>query len=638
MPASVRARRASPAGNYFEIPVEDLSGGLDLKKAPTLLKPNRARVLRNWSLREPGALSVFPGWRSFSTASLGSSRPQGGQRIYLGSKTPFTLSAWNGSVYKPTDAGVWGSAVSTGWNATNEVFFPNDHDIVAILDGATAGKKSTDGSTWTTFGIAAPAGAPTGAGVAGGTLTSASNYEFSYSGRDDELTVESNESPRVTASPGGANGTIRLTLTKHPDAQVDTLVVYGRDVTAGEAVRRKVGTVANPAGATTTFDVTGNTWGSGTEAPSDHDVPPLLSFAAVWKNRWWGRHATIKNRICFTQIFEPQSWVGDFTIDLPFEHGDDIAAILPLGDTLLIFGQTSIFLIIGQTSLDFEVRPSGASQSGALGPRAVDLLEQGAVHASSDGIYLFDGASDRLLSDDVDGYTPTAVGWRTYVTQASATDLARTPVCYHTATKVLSIGSTVLYPFGTPGEWILDLNRTRLQDVPAWTTTDRPIGGYVQWNGNEPTAGNRGRLFSWSQTIGKLYEERTGTTADGSDQVATYTGPTFAMGGRIASMVDGAVEFEPHAGTFGIEIKVDGTSYGSQNIDISGRMTSTYDVSTYDSTAVYDRAGRVRKPIVFPLDAEGLTAEITATYTGQESFRWFVYVLGAIPEALGSGF
>ena len=137
---------------------------------------------------------------------------------------------------------------------------------------------------------------------------------------------------------------------------------------------------------------------------------------------------------------------------------------------------------------------------------------------------------------------------------------------------------------------------------------------------------------------GMLYEERTGTSADGADLVATYTGPTFAMGGRIANIVDGAVEFEPHAGTFGIEIKVDGISYGSQNVDISGRTTSTYDVSTYDGTAVYDRPGRVRKPIVFPLEAEGLTTEITATYTGSEAFRWFSYNFGAVPESQASGF
>jgi hypothetical protein len=635
MASTLKAQRASATGNYFTVPVDDLSGGLDQRKAATLLKPNRARVLRNFSLREPGALIVWPGFASFSTSSLGSGRPQGGQRVYLGLVSPFTLAAWGGSVYKPSDAGVWGAAVSSGWSASNEVFFPSDRDLVAILDGATAAKKSTDGTTWTSFGIAKPAAAPTAAALAGGTLVVAHVYEFSFTGRDDTLQHESNESAVVTNTPAGANLSVRLTVPKHPDAQVDTLVVYGRDVTAGELVRRQIGTVANPAGATTTFDVTANIWGSGTEAPSDHDVPQLMSFAVVWKNRWWGRDAVVKNRIRFTQIFEAQSWPADFTIDIPFERGDDIAAILPLGDTLLVFGQSKIFVIIGQTSLDFEVRPSGASQAGALGPRAIDAVEEGSIHASADGIYLFDGATDRLLSNDIDGFAPAAIGWRKYVTAASAADLARTPVVYHQAAKEVAIGVTNLYPFGTGGEWILDLNRTRLQEVPAWTTTDRAVGGYVRWDGNEPTAGNRGRIFSWSQSIGKLYEERTGTTADGSDMVATYTGPTFSMGGRVARMVDGAVEFEPHAGTFGIELTVDSQSFGSQNVDISG-TTSSYGVDVY-GTATYGGSGRLRRPLTFPLEAEGLTAEITGTYTGREAFRWFTYTLGIVPESGNRG-
>lgn len=634
MAASVKAQKVTAGSNYRLIAVDDLSAGLDLRKAATLVEANRARVLRNFSLREPGALLMFPGWATFSTASLGSGRPQGGQRIYLGSGTPFTLAAWNGGVYKPSDVGVWGAAVSTGWSSSTEIFFPYDRDIVAIFDGTTAAKKSVDGTTWTNFGIAAP-GTPTSAALAGGSLVSGNVYEFSYTGRDDALLHEGDESVTVQRTPSGGNLSVRLTLPFHTDTQVDTLVVYGRDVTAGETVRRRIGTVANPGAGSATYDVTANTWSSGTEAPTDHDVPPLLSFGCVWKNRWWARHATVTNRVHFTQIFENQSWPDEFTIDIPFERGDNITALLPLGDTLLVFGQSKVFLIIGQTSLDFEVRPSGASQTGALGPRAVDALEEGAIHAAAEGVYLFDGATDRLLSYDVDSFAPVAIGWRTYVTTASQADLGKTALVYHQASKEVAIAVTNLYPFGAAGEWVLDLNRTRLQEVPAWTTTDRPVGGYIKWDGNEPTAGNRGKLFSWSQTIGKLYQERTGTTADGADLVGTYTGPTFTMNRYITSIVDGWVECEPHTGTFGIELLVDGQSFGAQNVDISGNV-AVYGTSLYGSVT-YGGASRKLIPVTFPLEAEGITASVTGTYTGQEAFRWFTYALGIVPEVAVRG-
>ena len=38
-------------------------------------------------------------------------------------------------------------------------------------------------------------------------------------------------------------------------------------------------------------------------------------------------------------------------------------------------------------------------------------------------------------------------------------------------------------PRGARGEWVLDLNRTRTAQAPAWTATDRAIGGYVPWAG-----------------------------------------------------------------------------------------------------------------------------------------------------------
>lgn len=632
--ATLQARRATPQADYRLVSIEDLSGGLDQRKSATLIKPNRARILRNWSLREPGALSVYPGWGTFSTTNLGSKRPQGGQRVYFGSGTPFFLGAWNGGVYKKTDAGVWGAAVSTGWATDQEIFFPYDRDLVAILDRTTAAKKSTNGTTWTKFGISTPASAPTSANLAGGTLVNGNQYEFSYTGRDDELLHEGNESTRVLHTPAGANLSVRLTLTNHGDTQVDTLVIYGRDVTAGETVRRKIGTVANPA-VTGTYDVTSNSWSAGTEAPSDHNVPELMRFAVVWKNRWWGADAAVGNRVRFTQIFENQSWPADFTIDMPFEKGDDIAAILPLGDTLLIFGQSKIFLIIGQTSLDFEVRPAGASQAGALGPRAVDSLEEGAVHAAAEGIYLFDGATDRLLSYDVDGFAPSAIGWRTYVTSASASDLAKTPLVYHQASKEIAIGVTNLYPFGEPGEWILDLNRTRTQSVPAWTTTNRAIGGYVQMAGNEPTTGNRGRIFSWSQTVGTWSEERTGTDADGADIVAEYSGPVVSTAPYIATFPDGYISFEPNDGTLGVDLIVDGTAMGSQNVNISGGGP-VFGVAQF-GTAVLGGPARAQKPLVFPLEAEGLTFQVQITYTGQAPFRLFTYGIGAVRESSPSG-
>src|SRR3990167_638527 len=157
---SVATRKTRIAEVPQLLRVDDLSAGLELRQSPSLLKPNQARLLRNWSLQEPGALVVYPGWDTISTTSLGSRRIQGGQRVYLDGVTPFTLASDNGNVYNPSDAGGWGAAVLTSLSTSTEHYFPHDRDLVAVFDGTNIPKKSTDGTTWTQMGIDAPTVAP----------------------------------------------------------------------------------------------------------------------------------------------------------------------------------------------------------------------------------------------------------------------------------------------------------------------------------------------------------------------------------------------------------------------------------------------------------------------------------------------
>lgn len=609
-------RRVKVSSETQLLPVEDQSGGIDLRRSPSLMKSNRARSLVNFSLEEPGALIVFPGWLNFSTDTLGLGRPQGGQRIYLGSGT-FTLVGWSGNVYKPSDGGIWGSTVLTGLSGTNEIFFPYDRDMAAVFDGASVPKKTVDGTTWTGMGIAAPLLAPSLSAVAGGSLVNGNSYEVSYSYEDTALAHEGNESATAIQAVSGGNLTVRAAVVASLDTQVDQIHVYVRDTT--EEIRRLYTTVSNT---NQNVDITANTWETAVEAPSDHDVPLAYEFGVVWKNRWW---AVIGNRLYFTQIFQPQSWPGLFFIEIPFERGDDITALQPQGDTLVVFGQSSKpFLIIGQTSLDFEVRPSAGGEAGALGPRAVEAIENGILHCAAEGVYIFDGASDRLLSYDIDP------GWQDLIDGSSASDLARLACMYHPARKEVRIAVPRVFPFGTPGEWVLDLNRTRLQEAAAWTTTDRLIGGYIRWRGNETVTGNRDRLFSWSNTAGILAEESTGSSANGAGMSAQYTGPTLTTGLYSARIVDGHIEFEPNEGALTLETLIDGVSQGSDTMDISGG-SDRYGAGTY-GTARYGGGNRDMQTFTLPLEAEGRSVVMKQAYFGQARFRLYTYAYKMSPE------
>ena len=623
--AGLQTRRPRAQSVYQTIPVTDLTGGLDLRRTPTQIAPTRARTLRNFSLSEPGALRVRAGYAAFTTTALSTQAAQGAARVYLGS-TQGTLIAMTGGVYLVPDSGVWSTTPNlSGLSTSAPVYFTSDRDLVAALDGVTTPQKSTDLVTWSRLGIAASTVASTlSVGGSGGTL-STSEFAVVFTYKDRGLSFESDPTTAASTCRLTAAGTvITATVPNSTDAQVDAIVLYAKNVTAGETVYRKVSSGAQSTGASSTYTINSSAWSANDEAPSTHGVPPLLSFGVNWKNRWWARHATQTTRIYFTEIFQPQGWPALYYIDLPFANGEEINAIQPQGDTLLVMGDSQIFLIIGQTSLDFEVRPSLGSQSGALGPRAVTAVEAGACHASAEGVYIFDGATDRLLSHDL---TP---GWVDMINRSASSAVAGVSVVYNWRDKELRVAVPRRYPTAERGEWVLDLNRTREGENPAWTETDRNIRHYIFWDGDEPVSGNRGKLQSLPSTATKVFTESDGTTADGANMTAEYYGPTFASGVNRARFTDLHIEYEPHGGAFTAETVVDGVSQGQIGLSI-GSGLSVYGTAVY-GTATYGGAGRRKAYTPLPLSSDGRNAQQKFVYEGREAFALFGYAVGMVPE------
>ena len=638
MPKTAQTNPARSARVYQLLPVVGPSAGVDLRTSPTLLSQERARTLVNFSLAEPGALVVRPGWAQFSTgvASTVTQRIQGGARVYINTAIPsaastaFTLVGHNQLIYVQSDSGGWALASGYATLSTNELCFASDRDLVAVFDGAsTLSYKSTNGSSWTRFGVPKGTLAPTISTLSTGGLSSG-EYEIAYTYKDRDLAVESNGSSGSTVTLSASSGALQVLVPNTADPQVDAVVVYARKISAGETVLRKISSQAQSTAAFSTVVVTSTNWTTNDEIPTDHDLPPVLSFGVVWKNRWWARSATVSNRLHFTQLFQPQSWPALFYVDIPFERGDAIQALVPLGNTMLVFGTTRIFVVVGQTSLDFEVLPTLASEDGAFGFRSVAVIENGVVHAGASGVYIFDGASDKLLSFDLDP------AWRDLVGNAAVNLLSKVSMVYHQRQKELRLAVPRRYPSGVPGEWVMDLNRTRTGNAPAWTATDREIGGYILWDGPESQTGNRGRLLTWSSSSPILAEESVGTTANSSNLTAEYEGPGLTLGTHRGRWVDLRGEYEPHGGTFSVEPLIDGVSQGTKAIPI-GAGLSVYGTAVYGS-ATYAGAGRRQFYKTLPLVAEGRTFVLRMTYTGQEAFKVYSYHPGLVPETASRSF
>jgi hypothetical protein len=617
---------------YQLVPINDLTGGVDLRHSPTLIQPERSRFLRNVSLQEPGAWQPFPGWQTRSNGSIWAGRIQGARRIYLVTGT-FMLASVNGVVFKPADTGVWGAAIIGGRSTTNEHFYVYDRTLVALFDGQAAPIKSKDGTTWTVMGIVAPAAPPTLALVAGGTLVAGNTYEVAYTYGDSTLNFESSGATVASIAPSAGNLTIRVTMAVSADTQVTTKYIYCRNVTAGESVLRRAGSVPN---ATTTFDITtpGSFFPDGVELPTKNTPPGAFSFGVVWRNRWWARDATVTNRIWFSEIFLPQAWPGLYYLDIPFDRGDRITALIALGDTLIVFGNTGVYLIIGQTSLDFEVRPSAGAVAGALGPRAVYQIEAGVLHCSDGGLYLFDGATDSLLSDDI------WTAWSDMMQHTTPAEIQKIPVVYHPTRKEVRIAVPRLYDISTPGEWVLDLSRTKIAEgTSAWTSTTRAIGGYIPWDGREVSLGDQQRLWSWKYDVGMLAEESLpGAGEDGAPMTSYYEGPALLPAARRWSrFIEVFGEYRPTAGTFTVEVLVDDSLVATLPIDITSGGLSLYSLAIL-GTDVYSGKQRRYFTSMLPLKAEGMACTVRCTYVGLGLFKLFTYALGVRPEPQLRGF
>ncbi|HYB93669.1 MAG TPA: hypothetical protein VEC39_01760 [Vicinamibacterales bacterium] len=624
MAAGIKARPPRAARVKQILPVTDLTGGLDLRRSETLLAPDRARSLKNFSLEEPGALIVRPGYQRTSTITWFNGRPQGGQRVYL-ANSAFTLIAGEGKVFKPSDA--WGGSTSPVYSTLstgNHIFFPYDRDLAMVMDGANRPRFTTNGTDWHLAGTDAPSSGATLSSVSTGGLSSgeiAVIYTYKHRG----TAHESNPSPASTITLSASSGAVHATASPSTDPKNDAYVWYARKVLPDlEGVYRKYSS-----GAASTVTIASSAWTSNDEAPSNHDVPPTgLRFGVSWKSRWWAPSGRVGNRLHFTELFQPQSYPSLFFIDIPFEKGDSITALQPLGDTLLVFGQSGVFLIIGQTSLDFEVRPSQGGETGAFGQRAVAKVEQAALHAGGDGVNSFDGAGDRSLEHDI------ATAWSDLVQNTGSTDLAHVAALYDHQRQEVRLAVPRVYPTGARGELVLNLDRTREnRGTPAWCTTDRDIALYMHWNGNEPTAGNRGRIFSMPSTVGVVDEEVIEVGANSSNLAAEYESPTLSLGLHRARVTELHVEYEPNGGALAAEVTVDGITHGPYTLP-TGAGLATYDAddALYD-TSNYAGSGRRKAYQILPLEAEGRTASVRLTYTGTDRQRLFTFALGILPES-----
>jgi hypothetical protein len=574
-----KARGDRAARVYQTLPLPAPTGGMDLRTSLTQMGEDRARLLVGVSVAEPGVFTQRKGWREL-TSTTSRDFIQGGLRAYFNTSTPSQAS---------TAATIFARGFEIGLSsAVSMISLVSDGQIVGAFDGvSTLARKSTNGSSWTRFGIAPGSTGPTLSTLSTGGLSSG-EYAFSWTYKDRDLAYESNGPAESTITLSASSGAINAVIPNSTDAQVDAIVVYGRKISAGETVLRKVSSFAQSGGANSSLVITSTAWTTADAIPTTHTLPPVLSFGAVWKNRWWARDASARNRVRFSELYLPQAWPASYYLDIPFEHGDEIRAIHPMGDTLLIFGYAKVYMVLGTTTTDFEVRPSVGSRDGAFGPRAVCSIDNGVVHAGANGVHWFDGQADILLSHDFRS------AWQEGFQSLASTRVMQTDIVEDRRTQELKIALPVSRldktSASTPfGEWIMDLSRFRSERQAVWTVSQRTITGYVPFAGPETESSLQNLLLSYYNNIVGIVttsEESTGTQDVNN---AYWVTRALSLGAHAANWVDVRGEYEPSTSATALTIKawVDGSSLAAATMTLSSAVPS----SVYDT----------RRPFYTPL-------------------------------------
>lgn len=133
-----------------------------------------------------------------------------------------------------------------------------------------------------------------------------------------------------------------------------------------------------------------------------------------------------------------------------------------------------------------------------------------------------------------------------------------------------------------------------------------------------------------TSTMGMLFEEAVGHSANSSNLFAEYEGPHLATGLHRARVTELRGEYEPAAGTFSIELVTDGQSHGAQAINI-GSGLAAYGDAIY-GTSHYGGSGRQMFYAMQPLSAEGRTMWVKTAYSGMNAFKHFTVSFTIVPE------
>ena len=140
----------------------------------------------------------------------------------------------------------------------------------------------------------------------------------------------------------------------------------------------------------------------GTAVSSVSGTPPQGKYLVFRKERLYvAGDPNNPNRLYFCNTGDPTTWdTGTNYIDIRSDDGDWITGILPLGDTLVIYKNNSVWALAGTSLSDFFLSMI-SPDVGCMAPETLVSYQTYHIFYHRRGVFSFNGTERSLLSDKI---------------------------------------------------------------------------------------------------------------------------------------------------------------------------------------------------------------------------------------------
>jgi len=130
-------------------------------------------------------------------------------------------------------------------------------------------------------------------------------------------------------------------------------------------------------------------------------TPPTFKQIIVHKNRLWGVDASDPTKLFFSDETEYEKYTSTNFVYIPApKTADPITALKIVQDNLIVWTRNNKYVLYGSDLTNFVLRKA-ASNKGAVNDAVAQVYQNYAFYLSDDGVYMFNGASDKIISSKI---------------------------------------------------------------------------------------------------------------------------------------------------------------------------------------------------------------------------------------------